>query len=565
MRKFAGSLPVLALAAGAAFGAPVDAHILRTANAISLRSAALTLSSLDQLRSNYPSIADPGQKAAAAIVLAALAAAPAHLPARLATAAIPPAAAARLQKIAAALDAPNRAANAALIAQAEKILPANLLATFRAFMDGEKASAADPVAAEPVSGGAAGDELGRDWTKHDFKTLLSLRPRVSFGAESVPIVAMPTVGDAVSDLWVKLFGQSDSLRIAVYNFDDMNMARAIVAASKAGKKTIFVGDYSNFFPDREPQSGHGGRTAPRTAAMQHVIDNLNENLELWMLQGDGGKSAIQHNKFSLFSRGGKTLAQTGSFNYTGTSQKNHFENVVFTDDADRIAFLDSYHRWMVRRSRRYDPDLQPEKPSFPEDDPIPVDASRLAGAPLPKSVGTPRSQAESWLVQFLRRPAKEMLGAMFAMFPTPDEVAAIEERLAAGVRVTFLVDRGQISRAGALWGLVQKGLELYEIAGPEEGIYHVPPDPDHSKQHMKVITLDGGVLAKAGDSLNLSRNASDHNFENVGFHQGFVAAFLHAYIEEVMLPLATRPSAALLEKLKAAYDRERLESDKITP
>ena len=393
----------------------------------------------------------------------------------------------------------------------------------------------------------------------NFKALLAKRPTIGFGkAKGLPIIAMPNVGDNFAQHWTNAASQADRLLIAAYNFDDMDMAKTIVSAIKAGKKVVFVGDYSNWFPKPAPGGGHGAD--PRTEAMKYLLANKNENLQLLILKGLGGISGINHNKFTVMSLGqGPTLeeiAQAGSFNYTKTSQNNHFENFGYTDDKDRVAFFKNFHAWLVRRAKPFHEGMTEAEaePTFPADDPIPEDASRLSSIPFPKEVGTPKSQAGKWYVDFYEQAKKDVVGAMFAMFPTPEEVAAIEAKLAAKIPVTFIVDHGQVERAGALWGLMQKGMKLLVMAGPEKVIYGLPPNPEHSKLHMKVVGIDGGRAAKGNDSLNDSKNAEQHNFENLGFWEGYIAQFLYTYIKEVMVPLASEPSQILLQKLEAEFN-----------
>lgn len=583
-----------ASAATASFGAAVGAQVTRNVAAISLRSPAAALDTLDQMRAAYPTMG-PVQKAAATAMFAALAGDPAAVSARLADTDLPPAAIARMAKVAASLDAAakknpevaakvaaGRTTDAALVAQAaakpESVLPANMVETFRQFLAWGQALAeavtaapatpvaapAAPVAVAEAPASAAGvapapDALTPNIEKSfspNFKSLLAKRPAVAFGSASLPVVGMPQIGDTFSKLWVKAHEQSDSLLIAAYNWDDMDMAKSIVAAAKAGKKVVFVGDYSNWFPkEAKDNGGHGAQ--PRTPAMQYFIDNPAPNLEIYILKGLGGASGINHNKFSVFSRKDKELAQTGSFNYTKTSQLNHFENFVFTDDADRVKFLKDYHGWLVRRARPFKEGLPDVEPTFPDDDPIPVDNSRISALPFPKAVGTPKSEAGAWYVKFYEAAKKDVFGAMFAMFPTPPEVAAIEAKLAAGIPVNFIVDRGQVERAGALWGLIQKGMKLRVSAGPEQVIYKTTADANHSKLHMKYVGIDGGLASKGADSLNDSANAEKHNFENLGFWDGYVSAFLYTYVKEVMWPLASEPSAQLLQKLEAEFNHAR--------
>lgn len=601
MRKSLGALFVLALAARtalaafvagpaalppsaitAAFGAAVGAQVAQTTNGISLRSAALTLSSLDSIRSAYPAITNPDRKAAATAVLAVLAAPAAEVPARLAATDIPAAAAQRISKAVAKLDAAakkdpafaakveaGRKANAALVRQAvehpENVLPADLVATFRAFMDWGRAEAdaipSPSVPAAPVRAGPSGS--GSTWAEAAAKAIAdpTSRPRVSFGAASFPVLAMPTIGDDVFKLWTAAHDQSKSAIIAMYNFDDMDMAQSIVAAAKRGEKQVIVGDYSNWFPERMQENidlaRKTGKPLPsQSPAMKLIVANLGPNLELRILKGLGS-FGINHNKFTVFTgAGGKEFLEAGSFNYSMNSQNKHWENVVFTDDADRIAFYKAYHAWIYRRARPYSPKLQPLEPTFDPEDPIPTDSSRSIvyhGVPFPKVTGSPNGGTEDWLVKAETLVQKTLDILMFSPFPTPKMAAAIESLLAKGIPVRMLADQSQAGHAGKiLEPLLDKGMVLKTIVGPDV-ILHQQPWGHGSFMHEKVMLFDGrtaDALAKMGDSLNISLNALEHNFENQEFWQGFHAAYMQAHFD-YLWELATAADKAVLDKFVA--------------
>jgi phosphatidylserine/phosphatidylglycerophosphate/cardiolipin synthase-like enzyme len=555
----------------AAFGAAVGAQVGQTTSAISLRSAALTLSSLDSIRSAYPAITNPEQKAAATAVLAVLAAPAAEIPARLAATDIPAAAAERLKKAAEKLDAAakkdpafaakveaGRKANASLVQRAvehpENVLPADLLATFRAFMDRGK-SGADAVSApsEPAAPVRAGPRAVLDPAS---------RPQVKFGSASFPVLAMPTIGDDVFKLWADAHGQSKSALIAAYNFDDMGMAQTIVAAAKKGRKQVIVGDYSNWFPQRMQQAideaKKTGQPLPKMKpAMKLIVDNLGPNLKLYILKGLGSYG-INHNKFTIFTApDGKEFLQTGSFNYSDNSQSKHWENVVFSDDADRLSFYKDYHGWILRRARPYSPKLKPVEPTFDPKDPIPSDASRSTvfhGVPFPKVTGSPNGGTEDWLVKAETLVQKTLDILMFSPFPTPKMAAAIEALLAKKIPVRMIADQSQAANAGKiLEPLLAKGMVLKTIVGPDVILRHEPWSHG-SFMHEKVMIFDGRLtdaLAKMGDSLNISLNALQHNFENQEFWQGFHAAYMQAHFD-YLWELATAADKALLDKFAGA-------------
>ncbi|MDE2143484.1 MAG: hypothetical protein KGJ84_13845, partial [Elusimicrobia bacterium] len=237
---------------------------------------------------------------------------------------------------------------------------------------------------------------------------------------------------------------------------------------------------------------------------------------------------------------------------------NHWENVVFTDDADRLAFYKTYHAWILRRSRPYSPRLLPQDPVMDPKDPIPQDASRALrfnGVPFPKASGSPNGGTEDWLVKAETLVRKSLDILMFSPFPSPRMAAAITDLLAKKIPVRLIADKGQVSMAGKiLEPLLGKGLQLKIIEGPDVVIHHLPWSRS-SKMHEKVMIFDGGTdgaLAKMGDSLNISMNALNHNFENTGFWQGYHAAFIQKHFDSLW-ELATKADRALIAKLAAEF------------
>ena len=170
-------------------------------------------------------------------------------------------------------------------------------------------------------------------------------------------------------------------------------------------------------------------------------------------------------------------------------------------------------------------------------DPIPLDASRALnfhGVPFPKASGSPNGGTEDWLVKAESLVQKTLDILMFSPFPSPRMADAITALLAKKIPVRLIADKGQVSMAGKiLEPLLLKGLQLKVIEGPDVVIHHLPWSRS-SKMHEKVMIFDGRMadaLAKMGDSLNISMNALNHNFENNGFWQGFHAAFIQQHFD----------------------------------
>ncbi len=571
------ALPALpASAVASAFSGGAAAALTRAAGGLSLRSPALALSSLDALSARAASIQSAPAAAAYSAALAVLAAPTSATPERLRQAGVPAAAAKRLAAVSGKIDAqaardPAFAARAAssraaaaraaqsLLSRARPRLSENLAATLQQFLDWGQAESGDqpesPDSHGPVVSPSAGSGILNPKT----------RPTVTFGAAVLPVIALPTVGDDIFALWLSAHAQSSSALIAMYNFDDMAMAQAIVAAAKAGKKQVIVGDYSNWFPQRMPEniarSQKTGEPLPQpTPAMNYIVANLGPNLELRILKGLG-PIGINHDKFTVFTAAdGSQLLQSGSFNYSLASQNSHWENVVFTNDPDRISFYSKFHAWIYRRARPYSSSLQPQDPVMDPSDPIPQDPSRTLnfhGVPFPKAMGTPGGTAESWLTRAVQTVKRTLDILMFAPYPTPSLSAAIRALLAKNIPVRLIADVGEVAGAGAeLLPLMKNGLQLKTIAGPDV-VLRGAPYTYASKMHEKVMVFDGAApdaLAKLGDSLNISENAFLHNFENVELWQSFHAAYMQAHFD-LLWGLASAPTSAILAKMRAAAAR----------
>lgn len=396
---------------------------------------------------------------------------------------------------------------------------------------------------------------------------------LAFGDGSFKRIALPSAGDDVPKLWVDAHLQGPKLLQGSYDFSDSDIAQSIVRQAQSGVKQVLVGDYSNWFPQRG--------IAHRSPAMRSILDYLDsggQNLELYILKGLG-RDGINHNKFSLFYRGsqpnvppmtadegpGQTLLEGGSYNYTKASEENHWEEVSFTEEPERIAAFLQYFQWLTRRARKFQEGLAPEDPKFDPSDPIPKPAAGgvfLRGAPYPVASFSPDGGTEDWLVEMLSGAQKTIHMLMFAPFPTPRMVQAIKDALARGVELILVADPRQAGHATQLAPLIDAGLKLYTILGPDVVLQHQSPS-SRSMMHEKVIVVDGAQqdangqpagLAKAG-SLNISHNALYDSFENTTFWDGVIAGFLEAHFQQV-LALATPADEQQLQQLRDDFKKE---------
>ena len=554
----AGARPVAAIGAlSAPLSAPADlgARLETALTGVSLRGFKELAPAITGLSAAYAKQGAPEQR----LILAALGQPGAAVEQSLAAAGVPAAAAKRVAAVvakaqgAAAKDPALRAALGAA-AQAAAAPPVSgdsspEMTKVRALVDsvvsGWSVAAAPaapipsaPIAAQPAAPSAPAAPAVPAGKLSDSDLLNpAKRPQVQYGAESLPIIALPSEGTDIAQLWLKAHGQAAGATIVAYNFDDMDMAKSIVERAKAGEPITFIGDYSNWFPERLSQTNHGGQATPQTEAMKFVIANLpamGTNFQFFILKGIGS-IGINHNKFTVFRGPHGKLLQGGSFNYTKTSQLNHWEVVVFTQEADRIDAFERYAAWLQRRARPYSPDLMPEDPKFDPADPIPTmppsEEVALHGVPFPKVMFSPNGEGEAQLTKAIAL-VKEKLGIlMFSPFPTPDMVAAIEALILKKIAADMIADAGQLANATPVVGLVDHGMPVKEIHGPDMELHHEPYNA-HSKEHEKDMLFDADLpdgIVKMADSLNISKNAFNHNFENIQLWSGYYAQFLAAH------------------------------------
>jgi hypothetical protein len=569
------------------FGPQFSTQVQSLLQGLSMASHEKLLGGIQDLRLSYEKQGVADQR----FLLAALSSDPAGLAQRLAQTDLPKAEIERIEKISEhvaeavkkdAAFAKEVAAVQAAVAATPKVskgksdaVMASAHAAVEAFLGNAHAPAdsQDPAApdATVVQAGAAHSapavvgEMpdGQGWSDADLLNPAK-RPQLKYGTESLPLIALPSEGTNISDLWTKAHSQANAALIVAYNFDDMNMAQSIVQKAKAGEKIVFVGDYSNWFPERMPQAKKDAVTPGPTAAMKYILDNMpamGQNFELYILKGLGD-IGINHNKFTLFNGPNGKLLQGGSFNYSMNSQTKHWEIVVFTNDAERIDAFTRYFAWLTRRARKYSPDLEPQDPTFDPADPIPTvppsEDLKLHGVPFPKVVFSPNGQGEATLVKAINLVKQKLGILMFSPFPTPLMVSAIEAQLAKKVAADMIADASQAEMATPIVGLIDHGMPIKDIHGPDMEL-HKAPYSHGSFEHEKDMLFDADMidgLVKMADSLNISGNAFNHNFENIQLWNGFYAKFLAAHYR-FMWNLAHDLPPELIQKL-----REKIASEK---
>ena len=291
----------------------------------------------------------------------------------------------------------------------------------------------------------------------------------------------------------------ESIEIALYEFKSKPILAALRRAKANGRTIRLVVDHSNMFP-----RGKGDKPGKRSAELQALVD---EGFDLLVLRGMH-KYGINHNKFMVFDR---KMAEFGSYNYTDTSERNHFENVKFTDDKAHIgAFLD-YWNYLRALAVPFD---QAENYAWRTSSPLPPRQASptvdVNGHKFPIWLFSPDADGEDMLVRLIGA-AKDTLDLSMFSFRSTRIAEALLKAKADGVKIRILLDKSQAqgpnTKPYAQWWAAH-GIEVRLLAGPNEG-----STSWSEKNHNKMIVVDGKAVETG--SMNWSKNGVIMNYENM--------------------------------------------------
>ncbi|MBI3300447.1 MAG: DUF1669 domain-containing protein [Elusimicrobia bacterium] len=294
-----------------------------------------------------------------------------------------------------------------------------------------------------------------------------------------------------------------SIDISLYEFKNREILKALRAARDRGVKIRVVVDFGHTFPVKRDDSSYW---PSRPLEMQSLIDE--EGFDVTLLRG-GEKWGIAHNKFAVFDG---SLALFGSYNWSYSSENNHFENLVFTDDKKRIAGLQAYWDWMRAMSVPFAqarehvwPQTIPGRP--PQDLAPSIDFN---GVVLPSWAFSPDKLAEETIIRALGAARKTIDISMFTL-TSPAMVRAIKAAKDRGVKVRMIVDRSQapedFMKPFVDW-LAYHKIPIKTLAGPN------PDGPKIlEKAHNKLAILDGKLVLTG--STNWTVSAVVTNFDGL--------------------------------------------------
>jgi len=157
--------------------------------------------------------------------------------------------------------------------------------------------------------------------------------QVAFNGENFPSVAFRPNEPVESHIVRAIESSKESIQIVLYEFTSRSILKALLAATKRGVKVEIILDDTSVNPRNAPDADYKRYRSEQIWAL------IRNHVDVTVL-GSPTKYGIVHHKFAVFD--GK-MTEFGSYNWTYTSEKNHYENVLFSADADRVkAYQDAW-------------------------------------------------------------------------------------------------------------------------------------------------------------------------------------------------------------------------------
>jgi len=346
------------------------------------------------------------------------------------------------------------------------------------------------------------------------------KPRdVSFNGENFPSVAFRPNEPVEPHIVRAIETSKESIQIALYEFTSRGILKALLAAKKRGVKVEVILCDTSVNPRNEPDADYKRYRSEQIWAL------IRNQVDVTVL-GSPSKYGINHHKFAVFD--GK-MAEFGSYNWTYTSEKSHYENVIFTADQDRVkAYQDA---WAHLRALAVTVAESATKQWTLDIPAPPSDAQkRIAfnGTKLPAWVFNPGDLFEDSIVAAIDASKVSVDAASFVI-TSRKIIDALERAAKRGVQVRLIADKSQTKNEHIvpfLGWIQRRGAQLRLLGGPngEESDF-----PLAEKMHNKYFIFDG-KLVETG-SGNASKNAAVSNFENANFldDKSDVAAFVETF------------------------------------
>lgn len=328
---------------------------------------------------------------------------------------------------------------------------------------------------------------------------------VAFNGENFPSVAFRPNEPVEAHIVRAIETSKESIQIALYEFTSRGILKALLAAKVRGVKIEVILCDSSVNPRNEPDAEYNRYRSEQIWAL------IRNQVDVTVI-GRPTKYGINHHKFAVFD--GK-MAEFGSYNWTYTSESNHYENVLFSADADRVkAYQDA---WAHLRALSVSVAESATK-EWPLDVPAPPSDTQkrvsFNGIRLPAWIFNPGDLFEDSIAAAIDASKVSVDAGQFVL-ESRKIADALERALARGVKVRVVGDKSQSAydHVQLFLGFLQRrGASVRILGGPngEESDY-----PLAEKMHNKYFVFDG-KLVETG-SGNATKNAGINNFENANF------------------------------------------------
>ena len=314
----------------------------------------------------------------------------------------------------------------------------------------------------------------------------------------------------------------DSIQIVLYEFTSRGILKALLAAKKHGIKIEIILDDTSVNPRNEADATYTRYRSEQIWAL------IRDGFDVSVI-GRPTKYGINHHKFAVFD--GKML-EFGSYNWTYTSEKNHYENVLFSDDKDRVkAYQDEW-----KRLRRLSVSVAESATHvWPLDVSAPSDTERRVrfnGIRLPAWIFTPSDAFEDEIAAAIDASKESIDIAQFVLESRKIADALTRALARKGMKVRVVADEKQAASEHVhvfLGWLAHHGAQIRTRPGPggEDSDF-----PLAEKMHNKFFVFDGKLIETG--SANATTNAGINNFENANFIDDKTDADAFAFIFQHM-------------------------------
>ncbi len=342
---------------------------------------------------------------------------------------------------------------------------------------------------------------------------------VPFNGEIFPSVAFRPNEPVESHIVRAIESSKESIQISLYEFTSRGILKALLAAKKRGVKVEVILCESSANPHNEADADYKRYRSEQIWAL------IRNQVDVTVI-GRPTKYGINHHKFAVFD--GK-MAEFGSYNWTYTSEKNHYENVLFSADADRVKAYQDVWKYLRALSVSVAESATKEWPldvgTPPQDT---AKGISFNGVSLPRWVFNPTELFEDSIAAAIDASQSTVDAGQFVL-ESRKIADSLERALKRGVKVRIVGDKSQSAydHVQLFLGHLQRlGAQVRILGGPngDESDY-----PLAEKMHNKYFIFDG-KLVETG-SGNATKNAGVNNFENANFldDKTDVAAFTKTF------------------------------------